>query len=208
MFGCLARVLGFGLVVLALGGLWLYRDRVADELGALAHGRRSVEAVGTPDADGAASAAKKLGRVAGADSTVLDANEAASWLLSGLAPELRRQLRDVDVRLGAGRVRLDAQVRTARLPRELLGPATILLHDEEPVMLGGALRVRTRGTAEWTVDEATVRSLPLPADLVPVLVRRALGDAARTSIPIPLPAGVRDVRVSPGGLVFYGVPRT
>jgi len=52
-----------------------------------------------------------------------------------------------------------------------------------------------------------IRDIPVPATAVPRLVSRALGDPGRETVPWKVPAGVRGIRVRPGGATLYGAPR-
>lgn len=212
MFGCLTlpfRILGALLVVGALLGLWLYRDRVVDVVQGLAGSGAQVEAAGRPDAEAIAPAQQKLQRLAAgrADSVVLSPAETASLLLERLDPRLRRQLTQVELRLGEQRLRLAARLNTTRIPRGVFGPLNAVVRDVEPVALGGPVVVTGPGRAEWQVREADVRGVPLPTPMVRTLVQRALDDSTATGIPLTLPDGVQFLRVSAAGLTLYARPR-
>lgn len=212
MFGCLTlpfRIAGALLVAAALLGLWLYRDRVAGVVAGLAGGGTQVEAAGRPDAEARAPAEEKLRRLAAgrADSVVLTADETVTLLLERLDPRVRRQLAQVELRLGEDRMRLAAQLTTTRIPRGVFGPLNAVVRDVEPVALGGPVRVAGPGRAEWEVREADVRGLPLPTPMVRTLVQRTLDDSTATGIPLALPAGARALRLSAAGLILYARPR-
>lgn len=212
MFGCLTlpfRIAGALLLIGALLGLWLYRDRALEVVHGLMGGGVQVEAAGRPEAEALAPAEQKLRRLAAgrADSVVLTAGETATLLLERLDPRLRRQLDQVEVRLGENRLRLAARLNTTRIPRGVFGPLNAVVRDVEPVALGGPVTVRGPGRAEWEVREADVRGLPLPTPLVRTLVQRALDDSTATGIPLTLPAGVHALRLSTAGLILYARPR-
>jgi hypothetical protein len=44
--------------------------------------------------------------------------------------------------------------------------------------------------------------------MVPDLVGLALGDPKRKTVPVKVPAGIRAIRVRPGGATLYGVTRS
>jgi hypothetical protein len=204
VLGCLGLV-----VVLALG--WLYRDRVVGEAERLL-GRAPAPVpheVGRPGPRSLQSARAKVGTLArdAADSVVLGAGEAASLLASGLDPSLRRQLDSVRVGLGRGTIEIDALLNTARLPKELVGPMAIALRPWEPVRASGPVRVVAPGEAAWDVRQLRVRDFPFPQDVVPTVMGRAFGDPARHSVPVHLPRGVRDLRVTPTGVTLYRTVR-
>jgi hypothetical protein len=81
------------------------------------------------------------------------------------------------------------------------------LHATEPVEAAGPVRVVAPGRGEWAVRSFRLRDFPVPADVVPRLVSRALGDSTRETIPLRVPAGVREIRIRPTGATLYGAPR-
>jgi hypothetical protein len=211
--GCLSlpfKLLGGLAVVIALAVGWLYRDRLSSELGRLVN-RSSGEtsmSTGRPGATALSSANSKVDSLNGwsADSIVLTASEVASLIGSGLNPALRRQLDSLEVELQEGQVAVKAKLATARLPRELTGPLALALREREPVQAGGPIRVTGRGKAEWAVQSFRIRDFPIPRDAVPKLMAKAFGDSTR-SIPIRIPAGIREIRVHPHGAILFGTPR-
>jgi hypothetical protein len=110
----------------------------------------------------------------------------------------------LQVELLDGEVKVRARLRTARLPRELVGPLATVLQPHEPVEAIGPLRVTGPGTGEWAVRSMQIRDFPVPASAVQRLVSRALGDSTRHTVPWQVPAGVRGVRVRPDGVTLYG----
>jgi hypothetical protein len=218
--GCLTapfKVLGcLGLAVLLVIG-WLYRDRVVRE------GRRLLGRIEAPTAPASpaaawgrpgmralASAEAKIDSLNGwgADSVVLSPAEVASLMGRGLSPEFRKELDSLQVELLDGEVKVRARLRTARLPRDLVGPLAAVLQPHEPVEAIGPLRVTGPGTGEWAVRSMQIRNFPVPAPAVQRLVSRALRDSTRHTVPWKVPDGVRAVRIRPGGVTLYGAPRT
>ena len=212
--GCLTapfKLLGcLGLVALLVLG-WLYRDRLVRE------GRRlldrepttAVAASGRPGIRALKSARSKVDSLNGwrADSVVLTPAEVASLVGSGLDGALRKQLDSLQVRLLDGELALLARLRTARLPQEAVGPLAIALRETEPIEAVGTLRVVEPGQGEWRVRSFRIRDLPVPADLVPGLIARALGRPRREAVPVAVPAGIAEIRIRPTGATLYGVPR-
>ena len=207
------KVLGcLGLIALLLIG-WLYRDRVVREgrqlLGRIEGSRATTAAPATrgrPGSRALASAEAKIDSLNGwhADSVVLTASEVASLMGSGLAPAFRQELDSLQVELLDGEVRARARLRTARLPRELVGPLAAVLRPHEPVEATGPLRVTGPGTGEWAVRSLQIRDFPVPASSVRTLITRAVGDTTGGTVPWTVPAGVRAVRVRPTGVTLYG----
>lgn len=196
------------IILLILG--WLYRDRLGDIAGAAWREARGMPSAvadsGAPSVDALAAARKKVSDLAAgrADSVVLTADEAASLLRDGLDPIATAFFDSMRVRLGAGRIAVGAQVRTGRLPAELLGPFSGALREREPVVAEGPLRVTGPAQGAWDVQRLQVRDIPLPRDAVPRLLGRALGDSAVRAVPVRLPRGVSAVTIRPDGLTLHG----
>ncbi|HUR95577.1 MAG TPA: hypothetical protein VMY76_13390 [Gemmatimonadales bacterium] len=221
MMGCLTapfRLLGcLGLLVALVVG-WLYRDRVVREGRSLLGRTESSKPAagssttprGRPGTRALASAEAKIDSLNGwrADSVVLTASEVASLMGKGLAPEFRQELDSLQVELLQGEVKVHARLRTARLPKEIVGPFAAALGPNEPVEATGPLRVIAPGRGEWAVRSFQIRDFPVPASAVKRLVSGALRDPGRETVPWKVPAGVREVRVRPTGATLYGAPRS
>src|SRR5688572_12672312 len=213
--GCLSapfRLLGLLGLVLALAIGWLYRDRLAAELHRMFDSSGQDEeptGAGRPGSRALVSAHSKIDSLNGwrADSVVLSASEVASLIGAGLQPSLRRQLDSLQVELEDGEVAVNAKLATARLPRELIGPLAVALRDREPVKAAGPIEVTGPGRAEWSVRSFRIRDFPIPGDAVPRLMARAFGDSTRRTIPVRIPAGVREIKVRPDGATLFGTPR-
>jgi hypothetical protein len=219
--GCLAapfRALGCLVLLAALVAGWLYRDRVVRE------GRRLLDRIeapatpapraaappaGRPGSRALASARAKIDSLNGwrADSVVLTAPEVASLMGDGLTPAFRQELDSLRVELLEDEVVVRARLRTAKLPKDALGPLAMALRPTEPVEAAGPLRVTSPGAGEWAVRSFRIRDFPVPGPAVPHLVSRALGDPGRETVPLKLPAGVRAIHVHPGRATLYGGPR-
>ena len=213
--GCLTapfRFVGFlGLLVALVVG-WLYRDRLADE------GRKVVSSItgsdvastgGRPGSRALLSAHAKIDSLNGwrADSVVLTASEVASMIGAGLDPSLRSQLDSLQVELQDGSIAVRARLATARLPRELVGPLSVALRPTEPIEAAGPLEVVGPRRAEWALKSFRLRNFPIPRDAVPKLVSKALGDPNKQTVPVKIPAGIREIRIHPNGATLIGVPR-
>jgi hypothetical protein len=218
VIGCLTapfKALGCLVLLVALVVGWLYRDRLVHE------GRRLIDRVeapaaptgappaGRPGTRALASARAKIDSLNGwrADSVVLTPSEVASLMGNGLTPAFRQELDSLRVELLDDEVLVHARLRTAKLPRDALGPLALALHPTEPVEAAGPLRVTAPGSGEWMVRSFRIRDFPVPAPAVPHLVARALGDSRRETVPLKLPAGIRAIRIHPGRATLYGAPR-
>jgi hypothetical protein len=213
--GCLAAPFKFagclGVIIL-LGIGWLYRDRLAGEarevIGSIT-GNEPPTSAGRPGSRSLMVARAKIDSLNGwrADSVVLNASEVASMIGTGLDPALRSQLDSIQVELQDGSVLVKARLATARLPRELVGPLSIALRPTEPIEAAGPLDVVGPRKAEWAVRSFRIRNFPLPRDAVPKLIAKALGDPNRRTVPVRIPAGIREVRVRRTGMTLFGAPR-
>ena len=213
--GCLTapfKFVGFLGLLAALVVGWLYRDRLADE------GRKVLDSItgseptptgGRPGARALLSAHAKIDSLNGwrADSVVLTASEVASMIGAGLDPSLRSQLDSLQVELQDGSIAVRARLATARLPRELVGPLSVALRPTEPIEAAGPLQVVAPRRAEWALKSFRLRNFPIPRDAVPKLVSKALGDPNKQTVPVKIPAGIREIRIRPNGATLIGVPR-
>lgn len=212
--GCLTapfKLLGCLGLLLLLGLGWLYRDRLVREAMEWLPGGRSERSapLARPGRRALASARAKVDSLAGrrADSVVLGPAEVASLVGQGMDGTLRAQLDSMQVRLLDGEIELHARLRTDRLPREATGPLALALREREPVEAVGPVRVTGAGAGEWMVRAFRIRGVPVPRDVVPRLVARAMGDTTRRAVPVQLPPGVHDIRVRPSGATLYGASR-
>jgi hypothetical protein len=211
--GCLTapfRLLGCLVLIAALALGWLYRDRLVREGRRLIGGAGAVTpaaATGRPGGRALGSARSKIDSLNGwrADSVVLTPAEMASLVGSGMDPSLRTQLDSLEVRLLEGEIAVKGRLRTGGLPKDLTRP--LALRPTEPVEAAGPIRVLAPGRGEWAVRSFRLGDFPVPADVVPRLVSRALGDSTRQTIPLRVPAGIRDIRIRPTGATLYGAPR-
>ncbi|MBA3346775.1 MAG: hypothetical protein H0T44_15980 [Gemmatimonadales bacterium] len=215
MTGCLAapfRLLGCLVLLAALVLGWLYRDRIVREGRRVLGPTEAAPAVlpGRPGQRALASARSKIDSLNGwrADSVVLTPAEVASLIGSGLEPTLRSELDSLQVRLLDDEIEVTARLKTARLPKEVMGPLAAALRPTEPIEAAGPLRVVGAGKGEWSIRSFRIRDFPVPADMVPELVARTLGDPSRRTVPVRMPVGIREIRLRPGGATLYGAPRS
>ena len=215
MMGCLTapfKLLGCLGLIIALGLGYLYRDRLEFEA------RRLVERVrhavpsssGRPGVSSLESARHPFSEstFALADSVVLTPSEFASLVGSGMDGQLRSQFDSLRVDLLDDEIQVSARLHTERLPPELTGPLRGSLRPTEPVRAAGPLRVTRPGAGEWSVRSFRIGDFPVPDEMVPGLVGRALGDPARRTVPVKVPPGIRAIRIRPGGATLYGATRS
>jgi hypothetical protein len=214
--GCLAAPFKFvgclGMILLLSVG-WLYRDRVASEARRLFGSSvltNQVTSAGRPGSRAIISAHAKIDSLNGwrADSVILTAAEVASLIGAGLDPAVRSQLDSLQVFLMDGSVAVKASLATARLPRELVGPLAVALRSREPVEAAGPIEVVGPRRADWDVQSFRIRNFPIPRDAVSKLVSRALGDSTRSTVPVRIPAGIREIKIRPSGATLFGHSRS
>jgi hypothetical protein len=138
-----------------------------------------------------------------ADSVVLSAAEAASFLLNALPREARVHLDSLTVKLGDGRVALTARLETAVIPRDKLGPLAGALAPWEPVAAEGPIVTTRPGIVEWRVDGLTLRGFTLSGQASRDLVTQALPGVKNGTLVLPLPRGVTGLRVRASGATLY-----
>jgi hypothetical protein len=165
---------------------------------------------GRPGVSALESANAKVDSLNGwrADSVVLTPSEFASLVGNGMDRQLRGQLDSLRIELLEGEVRVRARLRTAALSPDLIGPFAGALGATEPVDAAGPLRITRPGAGEWRVRTFRIGDFPVPDEMVPRLVGQALGDPDRTSVPVKVPEGVREIRVRPGSAILYGATRS
>ncbi len=216
MIGCLTapfRLIGCLGILLLLAGGWLYRDRLIREGKRLFSGGEAVSeaaSLGRPGRQALVSARAKVDSLNGwrADSVVLTPAEIASLVGQGMEQALRKQLDSMQVRLLDDEIEVRARLRTARLPRELVGPLAVAMRESEPIAAAGPLQVAGPGEGRWAIRSFRIRDFPLPADAVPRLLARAFGDSTRRDVRVRIPQGVRAIRVRPTGATLYGASRS
>ena len=207
MRGCLS--LPFRLLFLALlllGGFvaWSYRDEIRRRIHAWSAEPNAPKASGLGRADRAPAVLRRLDALGAgrSDSVLLSAGDVASLIAAAAAGRDRGALDSVEVRLGADEIEVRGRVDTRKLPLSF-GPLSGVVRDHERVEIGGPLVFRRSGLAEWQVARARVRGVPLPRDVVGRVLRQ-FGASEENVLPLPLPAAIDGLRVSPAGLVLYG----
>ncbi len=205
MRGCLT--LPFRLALLALLALalvlgWTYRHELRRRVHQWTAEPAGTAGAGRAEPGRAAEVGGKLaGLGAGPDSVVLTATELASFLEAEAAARAPATLDSLEVRLGRDELGLRARVETRSIR---LGPAAPVLRDREWVEAAGPLVYRRAGIAEWEIERARIRGVPVPRSVIERLLRQLSGSAPEGVAEIPLPAGVTGLRTGSTGLVLYG----
>jgi len=206
--GCLRRIGCLVILVAAALAGYLYRDRIVAAY-------RRVRGVPAPPpivyvapvpgaADRAEAALERLVRPGGPAYVDVTAAELAALIERQLAGPGSRVLDSVAVALGDQRVEVRGSLDVSAVPHRLLGPLAEGLGRREPVVAGGTLTAQPDGRVAWTIDELRIRDFPFPHAVIPAILHvMNLTDGKAAAVPIPLPPGVGDVRVSPAGIRLY-----
>ena len=210
MLGCLSlpfRLLGLAIVAGVVYVGWKERDRIApywhrltDRPAATAPG-----AIGRPGQTALRSATGKIDSLNGwrADSVVLTASEMASLIGAGLDLRVRGELDSLTVTLGNARIAVAGNIRTAGLPKDVLGPLAGALNAREPIQGAGRVDVTGPGQAIWEIDAFQVRDFEFPREMVPRIVGLLSGHKGSGGLAVAIPAGVGGIRVHPDGVTIY-----
>ncbi len=113
-------------------------------------------------------------------------------------------LDSVAVALGDQRVEVRGSLDVSAVPRRLLGPLSEGLGRRERVVAGGVLSAEPDGHLVWTIDQLRIGEFPFPHSVIPAILHVMNLTARDTpAVPIPLPAGIGDVRVTRTGIRVY-----
>jgi hypothetical protein len=204
MRGCLGRLLLLGLLLVGVIVAWQNRDRLQRAWDQA----RGHEVEASPEL--AAQADNKLaslGENGGARRVALSATELQSLIEYRWGGLLPQDVGAPRIRLGDGRVTLEANVATARFGRIAeLREIIAILPDTTALRAVGTLVPLDDGQAALEVHEVAVASVPIPARLIPTVLSRfpGAGDPGVPSnaVVFPLPPGISAVFVSGDSMVF------
>ncbi len=138
-----------------------------------------------------------------ADSVVLTPREVATLVRDEIDRRALGFADSVGVELLDGGVSIRAQIDAARLPKGTLGPLSEWVSGRETVVVQGPLTLRRLGTAEWALDQVTIRGLPLPRGLWERLLSLMVPGVAGT-VSFPVDRWITGIRVTPRGAVLFG----
>lgn len=231
--GCLRTVGCFTMLLLATGLAWFFRadwvplvDRPirATATGSVAPAPAGSTRTASPvpaapvlqwasvTAEGtsrARDAVKSLDRRAGPVFANIAPADLVAYVYQQLSRELPPSSDNVEAAAADQELWLRADVKLADFggAREL-GPLAAVLGERERVSLGGTLDVVRPGTAEFRVHDVKIRDFPVPAALVPKLMRRIARGPRPTGVaagafPITLPSYIADVRILRDKITLY-----
>jgi hypothetical protein len=215
MRGCLKGVGCMVLLILVTcGAAWYSRDWWLPKVG-LKESQQVASAPweGATDAGAkrADAALKSLQSRNGPAFANVTAGDLLSYLLGAFGAGVRKAADSLQASVVGERVYVRASVRTADIPRDLMGPLGMIMPDRSRVLLGGSLRVVEPGTSEFRVREAMVGSVRVPGAAIPTLLKQlSVGTRKPRTAPdgfeFPTPPYIGDVRVANGKLTIYKKP--
>jgi hypothetical protein len=212
--GCLKglfRLGFFGALVVAGVVAWRFREpilrTVAGWFGPRGEPLPPVSdvAVGAPTPGAIESGRAKLldlARAGGPDSVVLDPNEMASLIGSGIDWTVRRSFDSLRVELLEGEFAVHARLDTRRIPPDALGPFGGMLEEREPFRIAGPITIERPGTARWEIRELSVRGIEVPPPAIKEIARRVAG-AKGGAVPVQVDRVIGALAVHPTGVVLY-----
>ena len=215
MNGCLKgvlRLVGLFVVLVAAAVAWWFRAplmrTVSRYIGPHSTALPPVTdtAVGAPTPRALESTQgkiEKLKRSAGPDSVVLSPNEVASLVGSSIDWSVRKSFDSLRVELLEGSVAVYCRLDTRVIPRDALGPLTVMLNPMEPLRIAGPLSIARPGIARWKIEQLSLRGIPFPPPMIAELARRTAGADSTGAVPMRVSPAFRDVVIHPTGVILY-----
>lgn len=208
LLGCFRNLVLLILLVAVGAGIYLYRDRIAEEWHRFRGDEKPV-AVATPE-QLAASAERKVASLADGpppSRVALSEAELQALLKTRFAGMVPQYLDSPRVALEGDRIHLHGRIPTDRLPRvQGVGEVMGLLPDTTDITVTGQVIPLEGQRAALAVDQVTAAKIPLPRRLVSEMLRRVKrpGDAdlPPDALPLPLPRGVSGAYVRSDSLIL------
>ena len=216
--GCLRNLLGKLFLILILLGViyagWLWGPSAYPKLrewAGFAPPAVSERPLPSPQlADSVLAKVQSL-REGGEGQIALGGTEVTSVLRYSLPGLIPSGIRDPEVDLRDGRLRLSAQVALSAFPGlPDLGPILGILPDTLAVTLHASLMPFGQEESAFLVHEIEASRIPLPRRLIPEILR-AVGRVDRPGLPpealiVPLPAGVGSAYILTDSLIISSLP--
>jgi hypothetical protein len=214
--GCIGKLGCLVMLALLAAVGWIFRDRWLPMVrGSSASGDSAAVALRegvwqplTPQGgERARRALASLQQTAGPSSVTVGVSDLASYVYPELARQLPPSADSVEAMAQGDRLYVRASVRLQELGgRDVLGPLAGMLGDRERLQIGGNLRVVRPGLGELVVREIRVGQLPIPAPLVPRLLRQTSRrerpeGVSEAGLPLRLPEYIGEVRVAGGAVI-------
>lgn len=206
--GCLLLVLILLIVAWYTRGLWLpqrFQPRQAASLAA----PTTWQPLSDSGAQHTRTALSKLSDPHGPVFQTLSGADVASYIFRTLERELPPSTDSIQALVKDDLISMRANVRVKDLGNTAaLGPLASMLGDRATVALTGTLQVVRPGLAEFHVRGATIKSIEVPAAMIPQIIGRMNRGyrppgIAPDALPVPIPAYIGDIRVANGKITLY-----
>jgi hypothetical protein len=215
MFGCLARLGCLALVIILAAAAWFGRDwwmpRVMGdrEARAASVAEAQWEPVTPAAAAGGRAGVQRIQQAGGPGVVRLRPAEVAGYVLDEVVRELPPSAQGVEATSIGDRLYVRALVSLRELGGDALGPFASMLGDRDTLTLGGQLEVLAPGSGQFRVREVRVAQFGIPQAVIPRLLRQLRGGRQLPpgvdddAIPLQIPRGIGEVRVSGGQVTLY-----
>jgi hypothetical protein len=212
--GCIARLGCLFVLLVACVVAWFTRDRWMPQRfrsggSAATAAVASWEPINEAAADSATAALNRLSQPRGQVFQTVSARAAASYVFRQLARRPVDPSDSLEAMGNGDRISIRASMKLSELGGlGELGPILGVTRDRERVMLAGTLRMVSPGMAEFQIQEARIRELPLPHAMVSSVVRRVERGphpqgVDADALPLAIPPYVGDIRVARGKVTLY-----
>ncbi|MGH7635119.1 MAG: hypothetical protein ACRENC_15395, partial [Gemmatimonadaceae bacterium] len=192
------------ILLVAAAAAWWFRDDIHRWIDRTLHPAAAAARIGhpTPSALSRATAAVQSLSRAGRDSVVLGPDEVAALLVRGtnFLPGVVGD--SLTVELEERAIRIRTVVDSARIPA-VLRDVIPGRHAYEAITVEGSLTPVRPGVGEFQIRHATVRGVPLPANVVSSVVSRITGHGGDGRMPVSLPPSVGGFRIRSDGMTVY-----
>ncbi len=220
MFGCFRR-LGCLVFLIVLGIFaWFNRDRLDAIYRRYAGDPRpdstmvatlpgGWEALTPEKATKGQRAVESLSRPRGPAYASLTAGEAASYIFLAVSKQLPASSEGVTSSIKDDRLIVRANVALKDFgAAAALGPIAGMLGARDTVQLGGTMRVLRPGVGEFQVKEVRIGAFPVPAAVVPRLIRTMRRGTmpegiSNDALPMTLPDYIGDIRIANDRITVY-----
>lgn len=210
--GCMRPVVLLAVLVVVLGGAWLFGDRLRIAWRDI-RGVRESALVATPELADRAQAKLDAFQDGTVARVTLSAVELESLMLYRYQGALPGFLGPPGIELRDDRVQLRVRLPIDKLPNvEGLGDAVAFLPDTTELTVSGRLLPLDTGRVALIVDDVSAQRIPLPRRLVPGALDR-LGRRDEPGLPpdaiaLLLPPGVAAAYIRSDSVVLLARPRT
>jgi hypothetical protein len=207
MFGCLRRVGCLILLLLIAGGAY-YWWMVRATSGNSAATAGVWQPVTASDAAAGARAVEALKAPRGKVFANLTPAQAVAYLVQETARELPSSATGVEAMVSGDQLHLRAVISLDQLGgAKALGPLASMLGNRDTVELAGRVELLRPGMAQMHITKVQIRSLNVPAQMIPRLIgqirRESPPGIAPDALALPLPSYIGDVRIANGKVTLY-----